>query len=792
MSTSTVPTYRGFLNITSAHMTKQEMQKSKGFLSGYAQNYFKDTTRPHSTRPNTLIYKLDDTGFVCFDTDDKASNDFIMSVMEKYNVPANRNKSVSNAFTPTVDESAHKFHYWFKTDKKYEKQIGTVNPAYPKLDLLTKEIVFEPIVEGQFNIQDAPILTDEIYKEIKGAGAVAMFSVHAEKNESEDKEQNEDEDEDEEPEAEAEAEQTVSQTEMEAREYIDTHTTPKDAKTYTTWRNTIFKIYNKFGRTTLGLKMAKYFSAKDKKKYVEADVGLFWNKIEAKKIAFCEFGLSEIEMKIRKEEAKNALFESIRLEKEEQKMQKKMQQEEQKKQKSKSSEDKSLSNYNEAFEKMKAEFEKENFKVVQNSCFVQETFDEEHNRKIIQRNTTELTVAFSHLIIKYKGWEEDKEVEKTVPFVPMWIKCENIRRYERMDCYPNMSKCPPTCFNLWTPFEMERYNDRPLVDNEEVRAGVAFLRHHMSIMCDHEQDTLLEFEKWLAQMIQYPEYKSHMPIFQSAEGSGKGSFFSLLKKILGIGKVFETESPEEYVWGRFNNMMETTFLVVMNEISKQMTNGGIDKIKGIIDGEHIQIQHKGKGAYPMKSFHRFAGCTNAWDGGMTISKGSRRFLMCKMSDEKKGVVEYWAAFRKLLENIDVLRGFYNYYKTMQVNRVLPAPMKTEFAKELEKLSVDVPTLWVKDLVADAKVNKTLYLNENKTEYKIVNDEYVIELMGKRSCELLMGWCKDNGYPKYETNPTKLGVFLKTKKWAGLIKGRETKYGDTRYYRVETLIDELKD
>ena len=811
MPTSAVPTYKGFLNVTSAQMTKQEMQKSKGFLSGVAENYFKDTTRPHSTRPNTLVYNLDNTGYVCFDTDDKSSNDFILSVMEKYNVPENRNKSVSNVFTPSVDECAHKFHYWFKTDKKYEKQIGTVHPAYPKLDLLTKKLVFEPIVDGMFQIENAPMLTDEIYKEIKGVGAAALFPVQQQESEEEEEEESEDEEE-----VEQEV-QEVTETEAEAQEFIDTHTKPKDAKPYTTWRNTIFKIYNKYGRTPLGLKMAKYFSAKDKKNYAESNVVLFWNNIDPKKIAFCEFGLSEIQLKVQKEEMKRVLFETLeqdKLEKkrlkeqqqlekqkkmEEEKNQKKTEkktgkdeQEEQKRKKNESNEEKSLSSYKEAFEALKAEFEKENFKVVQNSCFVQETFDEEHNRKLIQRNTTELTVAFSHLIIKYKGWEDDKEVEKAVPFVPMWIKCENIRRYDRMDCYPDMAKCPPTCFNIWTPFEMERYNDTPLVDSADVREGVAFLRNHLSIMCDHEPDTLLEFEKWLAQMIQFPDTKTHMPIFQSNEGSGKGSFVQLTSKILGPSKVFLTADPEEYIWGRFNNIMETTFLVFFDEISKQMTGSGIDKIKNLITEPTISIQHKGKGAYRMKSFHRFAGLTNAWDGGMTISKGSRRFLMCKMSDEKKGVMEYWTHFYALLENLDVLRGFYNYYKTMEVTRTLPPPKPTEFALELQKLSVDVPTLWVKDLVADAKVNKSTYLANNKTEYKIVNDEYVIELMGKRSCELLMEWCKDNGYPKYETNPTKLGVFLKTKKWAGLIKGRETKYGDTRYYRVETLIDELKD
>lgn len=577
----------------------------------------------------------------------------------------------------------------------------------------------------------------------------------------------------------------------EARAFIDANTTAKEAKGYATWSKVMFKIANKFGKTAQGLEMAIYFSQKDKKKFNREDVKTFWDKIDLSKVQHCEFGLSEVQMRLQKEEAKKALKEAMEQAKKEQKEAKARLQQEQKEQKEQT--EKTISSsYNDAFEKMKAEFEKENFKVVQNSCFVQEIYDEENKRKLIQRGTTELNVAFSHLHIKYVCWEENKRVEKVIPFIPLWVKCENIRRYDRMDCFPDMAKCPPNCFNIWSPFEMERYNDTPLVLTDEVREGVAFLRNHMSIMCDHQPDTLLEFEKWIAQMIQFPEVKSHMPIFQSKEGSGKGSFFSLLKKILGKDKILETESPEEYVWGRFNNMMETAFLVVMNEISKQMTNGGIDKIKGLIDGAEIQIQHKGKGAYNMKSFHRFAGCTNAWDGGITINKGSRRFLMCKMSDEKKGDTEYWLKYRALLENTDVLRGFYNYYKTMEVSRVLPAPLTTEFAKELQKLSVDVPTLWVKDMVADAKLNKSTYLANNKSEYKIVNDEYVIELTGKRSCEMLMDWCKENGYSRYETTPIKLGVFLKTKKWAGLIKGRSTNTSETRYYRVDTLLEELDD
>ena len=773
-ATIAIPTFRGFLNAQ-----KTEMKKAKGELSQKAQMYFKDTTRPHASCANVLVYKLDSTGLVCFDTDDKASNEYVMAVMEKYSIPANRNKSVSNVFNHDEGDNAHKFHYWFRTDKKIEKKIQ-INGT--KLDLLTKEIVFEPIVEDQFDVQYAPMLTDEVYNEIMKFGAKSV-NIPAPAVAPSCADETDDEP--------LEATEAEAVDVDEARAFIDANTTEKEAKGYATWSKVMFKIANKYGKTAQGLEMAIYFSQKDKKKFNREDVKTFWDKIDLSKVQYCEFGLSEVQMRLQKEEAKNALKEAMeqaKREKKEAKTKEKERLENEKQQASKKASD----GFKEAFEKMKAEFEKENFKVIENSCYVQETYDQENKRRLIHRKKTDLCLAFSHLHLKYVCWEENKRVEKEIPFIPLWAECENIRKYDRMDCFPDMARCPPNCFNLWTPFEMERYNGTPLVDNEEVRDGIAFLRHHLSIMCDHQPDTLNEFEKWIAQMIQFPEIKSHMPIFQSDEGSGKGSFVQLMTKILGTSKVRLTASPEEYVWGRFNNMMETTFLIFFDEISKQMTGKDLEKIKNIITEPEITIQHKGFDGFPMKSFHRFGGLTNAWDGGMTINKGSRRFLMCKMSDEKKGVMEYWTRFYALLENTDVLRGFYNYYKTKQVERKLPPPKMTEFALELSKLSVDVPTIWVKDMVIDAKTNKSTYLANNKNEYKIVNDEYVIELTGKRSCEMLLDWCKENGYPKYETTPIKLGVFLKTKKWAGLIKGRELNYGDTRYYRVDTLLEELAD
>jgi alpha-D-ribose 1-methylphosphonate 5-triphosphate synthase subunit PhnG len=81
--------------------------------------------------------------------------------------------------------------------------------------------------------------------------------------------------------------------------------------------------------------MAIYFSQKDKKQFKLEDVKLFWEKIELSKVAHCVFGLSEVEMRLRKEQAKQALKDAIEQDKKEKKEAKVRLEQEQKDQKEK-------------------------------------------------------------------------------------------------------------------------------------------------------------------------------------------------------------------------------------------------------------------------------------------------------------------------------------------------------------------------------------------------------------------------------------------------------------------------
>jgi hypothetical protein len=787
-------TFRGYIDPLTT-----DLKKEKTNLSRKAQNYLLYNIGKHDENANVVVHKLDNSGYVVIDCDDKYTFDYVESVINDYDFKPNgpnRTPSISNVFRNDEGENKYKHHYWFSTDNKQMQKLLGVNGT--KLDILGKDLVFEVIghehrekcydidfFHGLFSRilriknTDPNYQAPQIKQEKPAAVAVAAAAVEI-----------------------AVEEPSVS---LEAQKaWIDKNTKISDARTYKTWSETMFKIRNKYGNSNVGREMAHHFSKKNKEKYNQQNVDIFWHNIKTEKIDKCVFGLGVDE--------RAAMLNELFLNYQTEMIDTHMKQKKEKKKEIAGPCNSELEKFEPAYAKIKEVFEKTHFLNLATSCFVQEVCDEDE-RKLILRNSSEMGVSFRHLRIHYYSIDEDgNKVERETYFINHWVNDEHIRKYAKMDTYPIMEECPEDVYNLWTPF---RITKTPMPEEtEEIKKGVAFLRNHLSIMCNHEVDTIAEFEKWVAHLIQFPQHKSWMPIFQSDEGAGKGSFCLLMRALLGKTKVFITSSPDEYVWGKFNNLMETAFLVFMDEINRFMTGTGLDKIKNVVTEDTIQIQHKGKGAYTMFSNHRFVSFTNAWDGGMPVNKKARRVLMCKMSNEKIGNMEYFNKFYELLKNDEILRAFYEYYATLKDIPVkLPPPIQTEFQKEMAELTVDVPTLWLRDFIGDAKRNKkTLLQNkETSTMYKIINKEtktefingkfetteiancgdYVIELFGKTTFEKIMKWAKENGYEKYETTPTKISIFLQNKKWSGLTKGKKLENGNTMYFYVDILAEMLE-
>ena len=417
------------------------------------------------------------------------------------------------------------------------------------------------------------------------------------------------------------------------------------------------------------------------------------------------------------------------------------------------------------FEYMATEFEKTHIKIINKSVYIKHD-----NNNIIFITQAQLKMSYSHLSYDIPRYDKKGEFVDVVSqsFIDKWTGfTHNVRRKDDVDIYPNTKDCPDNIFNLWKPFAMELLTVSYISKQTELN----LILNHIKILCNNDETVYNYFIKWIAQMIQYPHIKTIMPTFISAEGAGKGTLFRLFERMLGNDKIFETTNPSRDVWGDFNGMMCHCFLVNLNELSKKDTTESEGKIKGLITDNALSINQKGIPQYQIKSYHRFITTTNK-DEPINSSKGDRRNLIIRSSDEKKGDFQYFDTLHKYMEDIDVIRTCYDYFKGipgMDKFKDIPIP-KTEYQNNLKELSQSPIEQWVESFTRE---------HANDPNKKI-------ELLGSDIYELFQRWCGTNGV-RYEITCVKLGVRLTNLNIIGITKGNHTKRGDTKIFNIDEII-----
>jgi len=380
----------------------------------------------------------------------------------------------------------------------------------------------------------------------------------------------------------------------------------------------------------------------------------------------------------------------------------------------------------ETFEKVAKEFEKTHAKIENSGIFVSQQDD-----KIIMMSRQTLKCAYEHMV--YEQLDKKTGTIKRVNFINDWlVNNPDQRRYDDVGIYPNEKKCPNGIFNVWTKFAMERvqnYNPDP--------EALEMILHHMKILCDHDDSVYNYLLAWVAQMIQFPEEKSVCPTFISKEGAGKGTFITLLKRMLGESKYLEVSDPQKSVFGSFNSAMASAFLVNLNEISKKDTLYCEGMLKALITDPTIIINQKGVSPYQIQSYHRFIITTNNEDP-IATSKNDRRKFIVRCSDEKIGDIEYFKKLNELLEDDNVLKTCYEFFKNMpgiDKFREIPLP-RTEYQEELKESNECPVERWIPDFVKEHI------------------DEGVIELKADDAIQAFNAWCSTNNV-SYNINSIQL-------------------------------------
>jgi len=414
-----------------------------------------------------------------------------------------------------------------------------------------------------------------------------------------------------------------------------------------------------------------------------------------------------------------------------------------------------------SFGDLKEEFEMTHIKITNKSFFIKE-----FENRIITFNKEKLTTAYEHLQYTDLKWNSSTKSWDTISkqFIGEWYKQGDINRKDDVGVFPTGKVCPSNYYNMWRPFDME------LVKEYEVKTdALVAIKNHILILCGNDKSVYDYFEKWIAQMIQFPAIKTTCPVLISKEGAGKGTLLQLFTKMLGSTKVFETTQPSRDVWGEFNGLMADAFLVNLNELSKKETMESEGRIKGLITDSTLKINNKGIAQFPIESFHRFIITTNN-ENPISTTQDDRRKVIIRSSDEKCGDKEYFNKLYGYLNDINVIKTCYEYFKSisgMDKFNDIPLPV-TEYQKDLKQLSTSPIESFMKDFVLENYYEKE-----------------PIKLYGKETFALFNSWLKECGL-EYSCNLQAFGLRLKNLKINGITKGPHSKNGEANLYDIPTM------
>ena len=304
-----------------------------------------------------------------------------------------------------------------------------------------------------------------------------------------------------------------------------------------------------------------------------------------------------------------------------------------------------------AYLEWKAEFELTWCKVISRSCFLGTIVDRNGGFVEYQlKSRSEIYTAFEH----HSVYAEDGRKDSCIH---LWLLDPSMRCYDDLGCYPPPLKVPEGHCNIWTPSRFEAFVSSN-EDQETTRAGVQMFLDHLQVLCNHETVVYEYLLNWLAHSIQFPGIKKQpMITLISEEGAGKTAVVQYLKAIMGAKKVLESTNPEQEVWGHFNELMMSAFLVVLSETDKRNSSGADGKIKALITDPTVNINPKGKAAFVVQSYHRFLMCTNNIDPVKT-HQHDRRNVIVRASDEKIGDKQYFTLLHDNIENDEILAGIY--------------------------------------------------------------------------------------------------------------------------------------
>lgn len=186
------------------------------------------------------------------------------------------------------------------------------------------------------------------------------------------------------------------------------------------------------------------------------------------------------------------------------------------------------------------------------------------------------------------------------------------------------------------------------------------------VICNGDSKTFDYLIGFMAHMLQKPEDKPGiMVVLLGGQGTGKGVYFKLLKAIWPRTTV--TISDVDQVLGKFNAVLERTFIVCMDEALFAGDKRAIDKLKSTVTEPCLQIEQKYQPTRTIESVHRFFAASNH-DHFANVERDDRRFVFLRVSTNHQQDTTYFGVIAKCIEDPVTLGALIYYLKRKDLTR----------------------------------------------------------------------------------------------------------------------------
>lgn len=318
---------------------------------------------------------------------------------------------------------------------------------------------------------------------------------------------------------------------------------------------------------------------------------------------------------------------------------------------------------------------------------------------------------------------------KCVPAEKFWR--ENPKRLQRTLVFKPGGRVASHEFNLWHGFAI-----KPRHGWQKQRR---LLRHIREVICRRNKDKFKYLMRLLAWMVQHPGEHSGviLTLKSRKQGTGKTTLGNVMLDIFGAHGA--RIDDKDRLLGRFNDFLETTCFVLLEEATWAGDLRTADKLKSLVTGDTLQIERKFGTCRQVPNRLKSLATTNH-DHAVSAGVSDRRNVVFDVGDERAGDRAWFGVLHQDLA--DGGKGeFLHLLQSLKLGSWHPREiLKTVETAEQQRMSGDGVSQWSQACIdADAIVG---------TAPGPRGIDATLDLAAPHSAEALReaynGFCKQNG------------------------------------------------